>query len=90
MMRMFPVRTMEAMRSTLAIRTSVLMVMVLCSIHLCLPDSIRYDFWSVSLVPLPLTDFRQVFAVFINVMLVLDELVPHHLLQIRPLGTQMR
>jgi hypothetical protein len=34
-------------------------------------------------------DFGQVLAVFIDVLLVLDELVLHLLLQIGPLGTQV-
>jgi len=41
-------------------------------------------------VPFPVTNLRQVLAVFINVLLVLDELVLHHLLQIGPLGAQLR
>ncbi len=41
-------------------------------------------------VPLPVPNFRQVLAVLIDVLLVLDELVLHHLLQVGPLGAQLR
>ena len=41
-------------------------------------------------LPLPVPDLRHILAVLIDVMLVLDELVLHHLLQIGPLGTQLR
>ena len=41
-------------------------------------------------IPLPVPDFRQILTVFINVILVLDELVLHHLLQVGPLIAQLR
>ena len=53
------------------------------------PFSPRYLWalaYSLGDAPLPVADFRQVLAVLVDVVLVLDELVPHHLLQIRPLG----
>ena len=40
--------------------------------------------------PLPVPDFRHVLAVLVDVLLVLDELVLHHLLQVGPLGAQLR
>ena len=40
--------------------------------------------------PRPVADFRQVLAVLVDVMLVLDQLVLDHLLQIVPLAAQMR
>ena len=39
--------------------------------------------------PFPVPDFRQVLTVFIDVMLMLDQLVLHHLLQVGALGTQV-
>src|ERR1035437_4628952 len=49
-----------------------------------------FPFLSFSLTPFPVTDFRQVFAVLVDVLLVLDELVLDHLLQVRPSGAQVR
>jgi hypothetical protein len=40
-----------------------------------------------AVTPFPVADFRQILAMFINVMLVLDEFVPHLLLQVGTLGT---
>ena len=44
----------------------------------------------LGLTPLPVTDFGHVFAMLVNVMLVLDELVLHLLLQVVALRTQIR
>ena len=41
-------------------------------------------------IPSPITDFRQVLAVLVNVLLVLDEFVLHLLFQIGALGPQVR
>ena len=41
-------------------------------------------------LPFPIPNFRQILAVFVNVMFVLDEFVLHLLFQIGTLGTQMR
>ena len=49
--------------------------------------SVPFTIW---IPPLPVPDFRQVLAVLVDVMLMLDELVLHLLLQIGSLGTQMR
>lgn len=40
---------------------------------------------SFAVAPFPIPNFRQVFAVFINVLLVLDQLVPELLLQVNAL-----
>src|ERR1039458_2376660 len=40
--------------------------------------------------PLPVPNLRQILAVLIDVLLVLDELVPDHLLQIGAPGAQVR
>ena len=42
------------------------------------------------LIPFPVPDLRHVLAVFVDVLIVLDELVMHHLLQVCPLGAQLR
>jgi hypothetical protein len=94
MMRMFPVRTMEAMINTVVIRTLVRVVTVLYLIHqfpaFSIPSRmISVGFVIARLLPLPVTDFRHVLAVLIDVMLVLDELVLDHLLQVRALGAQI-
>ena len=44
----------------------------------------------VSQVPLPMADFRQVFAVFVDVLLVLDQLVLELLLQVDALVAGLR
>ncbi len=45
---------------------------------------------SFDVAPFPISNLRQVFAVLVDVFLVLDELVPHHLFQVGTLGTQVR
>lgn len=42
------------------------------------------------LTPLPVPDLRQVLTVFVDVLLMLDELILDHLLQIGPIGAQLR
>ena len=42
------------------------------------------------LIPFPVPDLRQVLIVFVDVLIVLDELVMDHLLQVGPLGAQLR
>src|ERR1700678_108850 len=62
---------------------------------LCLCRRAPAPFSSVALnslgdAPLPVADFRQILAVVINVMFVLDKFVLHHLLEIGALGAQIR
>ena len=45
-----------------------------------LPGLLRFA--SVGRAPLPVPDFRQILAVFVDVLLVLDEFVPHLLFQV--------
>src|SRR5208282_3639696 len=96
MMRMFPVRTMEAMMNIVAIWNSVLVVAMLCLIQsfpaFPVPSRIisGRSCLLTRLLPLPVTDFRHVFAVLVDVMLVLDELVLNHLLQVGPFSAQLR
>ena len=42
----------------------------------------------IGFAPLPVSDLGQVLAVLVDVSLVLDELVLHHLFQIGALGAQ--
>jgi Tfp pilus assembly protein FimV len=48
------------------------------------------DLRAASVAPFPVADLRQVLAVLVDVLLVLDQLVPHHLLQVGALGAQLR
>ena len=41
-------------------------------------------------IPFPVADFRHIFAVLVDVLRVLDELVLNHLLQVGPLSAQLR
>jgi hypothetical protein len=45
---------------------------------------------SLAIAPFPVPDFWKILAMLVDVVLVFDELVLHHLLQIRSLGAQMR
>src|SRR5664280_1446797 len=50
----------------------------------------RFLFLFFVLIPFPVTNFRQILAVFINIYLMFDELILHHLFQIGPFSAQMR
>src|ERR1039458_9719363 len=56
--------------------------------HTCLFRQ-RFPVLRFALAPLPIPNLRQILAVFINVMLVLDEIVLHLLLQVGTLGDQV-
>ena len=55
--------------------------------HLELLGFDSVSFLRSALTPLPVPDFRHVFAVLVDVLLVLDEFVPHVLFQVGALGT---
>src|ERR1019366_3160330 len=54
------------------------------------PSRQRLLLLRITVIPLPVPDFRQVFAVLVDVMLVLDQLVFHLLLQVGALESQIR
>ena len=78
MMRMFPVRAMEAMIGILAIRTAMAIVTTLCSIHYLIAAPTPWRLTEISifivlLLPFRVLDFRQILIMLINAMFVPDE-----------------
>jgi hypothetical protein len=54
------------------------------------PGIYRHMRWQFIAVPLPVPNLRQVLTVLVDVMLMLNQLVPHLLFQIGTWATQLR